>query len=191
MNAEMNNMEKTKPTTLYYVWDHWNPENADIYYNLQDMIDTKFGEEEEVTVDTFDPSDYDMYVEECEVGDNRYFVVSNNDESGYIIPIEISNDWSEIVKNVKNQLREDILAARESDDEYDWVIEDDSLLDGIMYLYTDSDRNPEVFDKNVPIEEAVDILWEEFKKQFTESYVDKDSSSQYHIYDVVEDDFVL
>ena len=181
-------MEKTKPTTLYYVWDHWNPEDAEIYASLQDMIDTRFGEEEGVTVDNFDPADYDMYVKKCEVRDNRYFVVSNNDESGYIIPITISNDWSEIVKNVKNQLREDILVARE--DDYD-VIEDDSLLDGIMYLYTDSDRNPEVFDKNVPIEKAVDILWEEFKKQFTESYVDKDSSSQYHIYDVVENTVVL
>lgn len=184
-------MEKTtKPTTLYYVWTHWDPEDAEIYASLQDMIDTRFGEEEEVTVENFDPDDYDMYIEECEVGDNRYFVVSNNDESGYISPIEISNDWSEIVKNVKNQLREDILAARESDDEYDWVIEDDTLL-GWFYLYTDYDRNPEVFDKNVPIEEAVDILWEEFKKIFTESYVDRDSSSQYHIYDVETDGFVL
>ena len=180
-------MEKTKPTTLYYVWDHWNPEDAEIYASLQDMIDTRFSEEEGVTVDNFDPTDYDMYVRECEVGDNRYFVVSNDDESGYISPIEISNDWSEIVKNVKDQLREDILVARE--DDYD-VIEDDSLL-GRFYLYTDYDRNPEVFDKNVPIEEAVDILWEEFKKIFTESYVDKDSSSQYHIYDVVKDEVVL
>ena len=180
-------MEKTKPTTLYYVWDHWNPEDAEIYASLQDMIDTRFSEEEGVTVDNFDPADYDMYVKKCEVGDNRYFVVSNDDESGYISPIEISNDWSEIVKNVKDQLREDIMVARE--DDYD-VIEDDSLL-GRFYLYTDYDRNPEVFDKNVPIEEAVDILWEEFKKIFTESYVDKDSSSQYHIYDVVEDVVVL
>lgn len=188
MNAEMNSMEKTKPTTLYYVWDHWNPENAEIYYDLQDMIDERFGEEEEVTVDNFDPDDYDMYVEECEVGDNRYFVVSNNDESGYIIPITISNNWDDIVKNVKDQLRNDILEARE--DGYD-VIEDDSLLNGIMYLYSDSDRNPEVFDKNVPLEDAVDILWKEFEKQFTESYVDKDSSSQYHIFDVEKGNYVL
>ena len=182
-------MEKTtKPTTLYYVWTHWDPEDAEIYASLQDMIDTRFGEEEEVTIDNFDPDDYDMYVKECEVGDNRYFVVSNDDESGFILPITISNDWSEIVKNVKDQLRKDILEARE--DNYE-AIEDDSLLNGIMYLYSDIDSEPAVFAKNVDIEKAVDILWDKFEKEFTESYVDNDSSSQYHIYDVVEDTFVL
>lgn len=182
-------MEKTtKPITFYYVWTHDEPEMAEIYFNLEDMINTWFDEEEGVTIDNFDPDDYDMYIETCKVGDSRYFVVSNDDESGFILPITISNDWSEIVKNVKDQLREDILEAREKNYE---AIEDDSLLNGIMYLYSDVDSEPEVFDKNVDIEKAVDILWDKFKEEFTESYVDCDSSSQYHIYDVETNSYIL
>lgn len=172
--------------TIYMIWNHDDPEYTFVTTDWDEIIDYILGEDvDEEERENFDINNYDFYLETCEVGDNRYFVVSNDDESGFIKGV--GKDWNEITKRVKDEIREQIENAREDGDDY---IEGYAMNDIYEFWVTESEY-PEVFDNDVDIEKVVDELYEEFKSFFRNSYVDGDSSSQYRIYDVVEDEYVM
>ena len=172
--------------TIYMIWNHDDPECTFVTTDWNEIIDYILGEDvDEEERENFNIEDYDFYLETCEVGDNRYFVVSNDDESGFIKGV--GKDWNEIIKRVRDEIREQVETAREEEDDY---IEGYALND-VYEFYIEEDDYPEVFDTDEDIEKVVDELYEEFESFFKDSYVDRDSSSQYHIYDVVEDKYVM
>lgn len=172
--------------TIYMIWNHDDPEYTFVTTDWNEIIDYILGEDvDEEERENFNIEDYDFYLETCEVGDNRYFVVSNDDESGFIEGV--GKDWNEITKRVRDEIREQVETAREEEEDY---IEGYALND-VYEFYIEEDDYPEVFDTDVDIEKVVDELYEEFESFFKDSYVDGDSSSQYHIYDVVEDKYIM
>lgn len=151
---------------IYYAWNHEDPEDAIITF---DKKETRY---------------YD-YVDYEEVGDNRYFVVVNNDEDGYIVGI--GNDWQKIVSDIKNVIR-DVVREVKNDESIDFI----ELMNnetGYTSFYYIGYREDLDFD-NKSEDEIVDEIFESMLDNFRDSEVDRDSGSQRHIYDIEKDELI-
>ena len=151
---------------IYYAWNHEDPE-----YSL-------------ITFDKKETRYYD-YVDYEEVGDNRYFVVVNNDEDGYIVGI--GNDWQKIVSDIKNVIR-DVVREVKNDESIDFIELTNNETGYTSFYYTGY-REDLDFD-NKSEDEIVDEIFESMLDNFRDSEVDRDSSSQRHIYDIEKDELI-
>lgn len=152
-------MERTE---IYYAWNHEDPEDAII------------------TFDKDEAQSFDYY-DSAFVGENRYFVTVNDDESGYIVGI--GNDFNKIEKDVKDIIRDEIKFCKEEG--YNELEIDDSMTHYPSFYFFGE------FDKDEDEEVTVELIWQEMLDNFRNSYVDCDSCSQRHIYDLEKDTIII